>query len=39
MEALVLSGGFEEAGFPPCFPWLCAFGALVDLFLEMPWTP
>jgi hypothetical protein len=36
MEADAFVRGFEESRFPPCSWDLCAFEALVDLFLEMP---
>jgi hypothetical protein len=38
MEDFVFSGGFEER-LPALFSVdLCAFGVLIDLFLEMPWA-
>jgi hypothetical protein len=39
MEDFVFQRRVEEAGFPALSSVdLCAFGALVDLFLEMPWA-
>jgi hypothetical protein len=30
IEDFVFSGGFEEAGFPPCFPWIYAPSGLLS---------